>query len=185
MAVQDIILHTSGPLGEDEMRQLEGLGLRVVSRLAGGALRVRGESAATTADLVGLGFVDSAAPFDPVDKLDPVLSAATELTRAAADVGTGDTTLRVLVTLDATADTAATTARLGELGEVIEAAPSAGAGQRPDLPGRGARGTRRSAARGDRARPAHPEQRRARSCEGRAGRDLAGPRRVRRDRRRR
>jgi serine protease AprX len=123
MAVQDIILHTSGPLGEDEIRQLEGLGLRVVNRLAGGALRVRGESAATAADLVGLGFVDSAAPFDPVDKLDPVLSAATELTRAAAGFGPGDTTLRILVTLDEAADTAATTARLGELGEVIEAAP--------------------------------------------------------------
>ena len=185
MAVQDIILHTSGPLGEDEMRQLEGLGLRVVSRLAGGALRVRGESAATTADLVGLGFVDSAAPFDPVDKLDPVLSAATELTRAAADVGTGDTTLRVLVTLDATADTAATTARLGELGEVIEAGSRRALVSVPT-----SRVAELAALDGVLHAEIEPDPRTQNNvARGLAkvepAADLAGPRRVRRDRRRR
>ena len=76
MAMQDLRLLTSVPLSDAQIGQLADRGLRVVSRLSGNSYRVRGETSTTAADLVGLDFVDNASGYDPMDKLDPSLSAA-------------------------------------------------------------------------------------------------------------
>lgn len=125
MTVRDVALHTNGPLGEDEVRRINDMGLRVVGRLPGGAYRVRGETDVSVDDLSALEFVDNAVDFDPTEKLDAGLTHLASAGAAVAGAGllTSSTSstepVTLLVSLDRHLDPAATTAALGQLGEVL------------------------------------------------------------------
>jgi hypothetical protein len=120
MTVQDLKLGTTDLLEEHQVRQLGAVGLRVVSRLPGGGYRVRGESDATAATLLGLDFVDTVSPYEPVDKLDPALADAIVLAeRDGADGNPGDAAVSVLVSLDQHVDPALTTEGLASLGDIV------------------------------------------------------------------
>ncbi len=120
MPVQDLRLHTSVPLTDVQIGQLADRGLRVVSRLSANSYRVRGESTTTAADLVALDFVDTASAYDPMDKLDPSLIAASTVVRAAVAGGQAAPLVNVLASLDPDTDADATAAELAELGDVVE-----------------------------------------------------------------
>ncbi|MGY1764642.1 S8 family serine peptidase [Geodermatophilus sp. SYSU D00779] len=123
MPMQDIRLTTNAPLGEDQVHRLEDLGLRLVSRLSENSYRLRGDSGATAADLVGLDFVDTASAYDATDKLDPSLSAASATAATAvADAGAAPL-VTGLVSLDPAVDPAVTKEQLAELGDVVTATP--------------------------------------------------------------
>ncbi len=81
---------------------------------------------------MALDFVDAATPIDPLDKLDPTLTAAATVAAAGAagrpdlagaedDDGGAEPTVDVLVSVDQHLDPEATAAQLAELGEVVEA----------------------------------------------------------------
>src|SRR5215207_5051112 len=121
MPIQDFRLYTHTPLTNDQIQQLAGRGLRIVSRLPDGSYRVRGESTTTASDLVAVDFVDTAVLYDPMDKLDASLGALSTLTTAAVADNASAAPVSVLVSLDPSVDPAATTAQLADLGDVVEA----------------------------------------------------------------
>ncbi len=123
MAIQDLRLHTSTPLSDAQIAQLSDRGLRVVSRLSGNSYRVRGDSAATAADLVGLDFVDTATDYDPMDKLDLSLSTASTIVTASLAGDVAAPVVNVLASLDPEVDAEATAEQLAALGDVLERSP--------------------------------------------------------------
>src|SRR3954468_12262014 len=85
MSIQDLQMRPDAPLTDEQIKRLADLGLDIVGRLPDGAYRLRGESAATAADLITLDFLDTAVPFDPGEKLDPTLAAVVGSPSIAGD----------------------------------------------------------------------------------------------------
>ncbi len=121
MSVQDILLRPDAPLSDDQIRLLAERGLRLVARLPDGSYRLRGESNASAADLIALDFVDTATAYDPADKLDPSLAAASASADALGASDGGAPVITALASIDPATDPAATTAQLEALGTVVEA----------------------------------------------------------------
>src|SRR3954466_8092547 len=116
MPIQDLRVRTNAPLTEAQIAELAGRGLRVVSRIPDGSYRLRGDTSTTAADLVALHFVDTAAPYDPMDKLDPSLGSISTTTSMMAAGGGAAPAVTILVSLDPEVDSQATAQELAQLG---------------------------------------------------------------------
>lgn len=119
MHILDVVLHVSRTPTPQDLDDLQGMGLKIVSCLDLYHYRVRGVTEAGPAMLETLPFVISAAVFEASRKLDKTLRAQ-RISRAAISPAAAEEeqAVNVLVSLDPDTDPAATTDALAQLGEI-------------------------------------------------------------------